>query len=134
MSAVPRRAAGDRIGGTCVNAEFVVDDWPRDAAGDKGVPVSVDGGSKAGCEDGVKAWREVNNTMKLSLVDAGVPTDNVGPPYSVIVSRCGQAEKGNVAIRGEEVKVFVDVAGAGVVTEVFLWWFWSPYFGGDVDE
>ena len=54
VDAVAWLAAGNGCSGTGVNAEFVVEDWSRDAAGDEGVPIALDDVGEASGEGRVE--------------------------------------------------------------------------------
>ena len=134
MHALADLSTGDWVGGASVNAEFIIEDWSVDAGGRERVPVFMDNVCEGCPVSGGKGVGKLDDGVKFGLVKFGVPEDAICAPNAEVEwGGCG-TEGGTVAVRREEVEVFVDVVRCVVGLGVSVDGFWSENFGWDLDH
>ena len=134
VDTITRGFAGDGVGVTCVDAEFVVEHWAANAGGDERVPTFVDDLSEAGAVVGFKVGGEFDHFVKFGLVVGWVPEDAVRSIDREVVGIGGLAQEGGAAVGWKKIQVFVDIVWGGVGKGVAIGWFGAPDLGGNIDD
>ena len=134
MDAVTRGPASDRLGGSSVDAKFIVEDRSADAGRVEGVPVGSDDGGEPGGVFGFKGGRERDGAIEDRLVSGGVPGDEVGAPDGKVVRSGCLAEQSGAAVGWEKVKVFVNIVEGVIGGGVNVRRFRTPDLGWHVNN